>query len=337
MRNWAARDRQIEISSDTFRRSIYRPFMKSSLAFGPGLNHERSQVPRMFPEAGMENYGFYCLSGGGGHHFAVLAVNVIPDLHLIETGQFFPRFTYEKLDDSSGPSDPQGTFDLTDGRVSGDTVVNGYRRIDNISDDALQRYQAAFGDGVTKDDIFASIYALLHSELYRSTYAADLKRQLPQISLPDTAEDFRKFVEAGEQLLELHIRYEEQPEYSLGEEAVFGDTDDLDFYRVQKLRWGGKSRTPNKTQIVVNDNITLTGIPDEAHEYMLGSRSALEWILDRYQVKTDKDSGIVNDPSDWGLEHGNPRYIVDLIKKITYVSVETVKIVNSLPKLTLRK
>nr|WP_275433507.1 type ISP restriction/modification enzyme [Brevibacterium sp. ACRRH] len=223
------------------------------------------------------------------------------------------------------------------GKPTSDTVVNGYRRIDNISDDALARYQEAFGAQVTKDDIFASIYALLHSEQYRSTYAADLKRQLPRIPLPDTAEDFRKFVEAGEHLLELHIRYEEQPEYPLGEETAFGDAGDPDFYRVQKLRWGGKTRTPDKTQIVVNDNITLTGIPDEAHEYLLGSRSALEWILDRYQVKTDKASGIVNDPNDWGLEHGNPRYIVDLIKKVTHVSVETVKIVKSLPKLTLRK
>ena len=106
---------------------------------------------------------------------------------------------------------------------------------------------------------------------------------------------------------------------------------------MQKLRWGGKARTPDKTQIVVNDNITLTGIPDEAHEYMLGARSALEWILDRYQVKTDKASGIVNDPNDWGLEHGNPRYIVGLIKKITHVSVETMKIVKALPRLTLKK
>ena len=162
---------------------------------------------------------------------------------------------------------------------------------------------------------------------------ADLKRQLPRIPLPDTSEDFRKFVEAGEHLLELHIRYEEQPEYPLGEETVLGDDADSEFYRVKKLRWG----TPYKSQIVMNDNITLTGIPDEAHEYVLGSRSALEWILDRYQVKTDKASETVNDPNDWGLEHGNPRYIVELIKKVTHVSVETVKIVKSLPKLTLKK
>ena len=338
MRNSAASDRHFEVSSDTFRKSIYRPFMKTNLAFGAGVNEERGQVPRMFPEAGMENYGFYLHGINPMQPFVLLATDLIPCLDLFgKAGQFFPRFTYEKLDDNSGEGDAQAVFDLVGGKPTSDTVVNGYRRIDNISDDALARYQEAFGAQVTKDDIFTSIYALLHSEQYRSTYAADLKRQLPRIPLPDTAEDFRKFVEAGEHLLELHIRYEDQSEYPLGEETVLGDDGDPEFYRVQKLRWGGKTRTPDKTQIVVNDNITLTGIPDEAHEYMLGSRSALEWILDRYQVKTDKASGIVNDPNDWSLEHGNPRYIVDLIKKVTHVSVETVKIVKSLPKLTLKK
>ena len=340
MRNSAAWDRHFEASSYTFRRSIYRPFMKTNLAFGAGINEKRGQVPRMFPEAGMENYGFYNVGMGSAVPFSVIAVDQIPDLHLTGAGsggQFFPRFTYEKLDDLSGSSDPQGTFDLSDGNATGGTVVSGYRRIDNISDDALMRYRKAFGADVTKDDIFASVYALLHSDQYRSTFAADLKRQLPRMPLPDTAEDFRKFVEAGERLLDLHIRYEEQPEYPLNEETALGAESDPEFYRVQKLRWAGNARTPDKSQIVVNGNVTLTGIPDEAHEYMLGSKSGLEWILDRYLVKTDKASGIVDDPNAWGLEHGNPRYIVDLIKKVTYVSVETVKIVKSLPKLTLKK
>lgn len=332
--------REMSIPGDVrIESSLYRPFSREHLAAEKAIIHRPAVIGRFFPEMGMENYGFYVVAAGAGHKFSLFASDAIVDLALwgSGSGQFFPRYTYEKLDGVSGEESTQGEFHLDSGASSSDTVVNGYRRIDNISDDALRRYQEAFGAQVTKDDIFASIYALLHSEQYRSTYAADLKRQLPRIPLPDTAEDFRKFVESGEQLLELHIRYEEQPDYPLNEETAFGDAGDPDFYRVQKLRWGGKARTPDKTQIVVNDNITLTGIPDEAHEYMLGSRSALEWILDRYQVKTDKASGIVNDPNDWGLEHGNPRYIVGLIKKVTYVSVETMKIVKALPRLTLKK
>lgn len=333
-----ARRKKIYYDGSAVRQAMYRPFQKQNLYFSRDLNDMVYQVPRMFPERGMENYSFYLNTGGTNLPFCLLATDVICDLNFFgQGGQFFPRFTYEKLDENLGEGDTQGAFALGGGKPTSDTVVNGYRRIDNISDDALARYQEAFGAQVTKDDIFVSIYALLHSEQYRSTYAADLKRQLPRIPLPDTAEDFRKFVEAGEHLLELHIRYEEQPEYPLGEESVLGDDGDPEFYRVKKLRWGGKARTPDKSQIVVNDNITLTGIPDEAHEYVLGSRSALEWILDRYQVKTDKASGIVNDPNDWGLEDGNPRYIVELIKRVTHVSVETVKIVKSLPTLTLKK
>ena len=105
--------------------------------------------------------------------------------------------------------------------------------------------------------------------------------------------------------------------------------------RVTKMRFAGKRPNVDKSTIVYNDLITLSGIPPEAHEYMLGSRSAIEWILERYQIKTDKPSGIVNDPNDWGLEHGNPRYILDLLKSIVTVSLETVKIVNSLPPLEI--
>ena len=81
--------------------------------------------------------------------------------------------------------------------------------------------------------------------------------------------------------------------------------------------------------------IVVSGIPNDAYRYMLGSRSAIEWIIDRYQVKTDKASGIVNDPNDWAAEAGDPRYILDLLKRIVTVSLETMKIVDALPDLDI--
>lgn len=216
-----------------------------------------------------------------------------------------------------------------------DIIIEGYRRVDNISDDALHRYQETFWDGVSKDDIFASTYALLHSPQYRNTFAADLKRQLPRIPLPPNFEAFEEFVAAGKTLLDLHINYETVDPYPLHEQHSTADSNSADFYRVQKLKYGGSARNKDLSTIVYNANVTLSGIPDEAHEYVLGSRTALDWILDRYQVKTDKASGIVNDPNDWGLEHDDPRYIVDLIKRFTTISVETMKIVKNLPALEL--
>ena len=97
----------------------------------------------------------------------------------------------------------------------------------------------------------------------------------------------------------------------------------------------GPARNSNKSGIACNSNITLSGIPDQAHQYRLGSRSALDWLIERYQVKTDSKSGITNDPNDWATEHGEPRYIIDLIKRITTVSVRTVEVVQGLPQLPI--
>ena len=212
-------------------------------------------------------------------------------------------------------------------------LVDDPSRRDNITGEALDAYRSRYGQWVTKDQIFAYVYGILHSPDYREKYASDLARMLPRIPEVATAEAFVSFTEAGQLLMDLHIGYEEAEPYPLEECLSSGAPDGPDRYRVQKMRWGGTRRDANRSVIVCNDWITLAGIPDEAHEYVVGPRSALEWLIDRCQVKTDKASGIVNDPNDWGSEIGNPPYIIDLVKRVTTVSVETVKIVRALPPL----
>ncbi|RLP60465.1 damage-inducible protein, partial [Kocuria rhizophila] len=245
-------------------------------------------------------------------------------------GRFFPRYPY---DPRGPPAENENPTELDLGLGGGESgvVVGGYRRIDNVTDETLARYTEAFGEGVSKDEIFASVYAQLHDPAYRQKYAADLKRQLPRIPLPGSAENFRAYARAGRELMDLHIGYETVEPYPLTESHSTGDESDPAFYQVTKMRWGGTGRAKDRSVIVYNGNITLSGIPEAAHEYMLGSRSGLEWLLDRYRVKTDKASGIVNDPNDWALEHENPRYIVDLVKRVTTVSVRTMEIVKGLP------
>ena len=186
---------------------------------------------------------------------------------------------------------------------------------------------------VTKDHIFAYVYGILHSPDYRERYAADLAKILPRIPEVATSDAFSAFSEAGQRLLDLHINYEAAEPYTLDELTPQGAPDGPECYRALKMRWGGTTTSPDHSKIVYNDWITLAGIPEEAHDYVVGPRSALAWLLDRYQVTTDKTSGIVNDPNDWGLEMGYPRYIIDLVKRVTTVSVETVAIVNGLPPL----
>ena len=216
-------------------------------------------------------------------------------------------------------------------------VVDGYRRVDNVTDTALKRFVGVFGKSFTKDDIFFYVYGLLHSPEYRETYAADLKKMLPRIPL---VEDPSAFVEAGLTLSELHVGYESVTPYPLDGLDAEPAGDRYDFFRVGKMAFAkvrreGKLVADHGT-IVYNSKLTLRGIPETAHRYMLGSRSAIEWIIDRYQVKTDQDSGIVNDPNDWSKEVGDPRYILDLLARIVTVSLETMTIVDALPALAIR-
>ncbi len=301
---------------------LYRPFCKQALWSDPRLNDRTYQLPSMFPTPDHPNHGFVVMAPRPGVEFAALAVDALPDLSFFTyTGQFFARYTYEQVEND--------VLDL------GGDVVDGYHRVDNITDTTLAQYRRWYGPAASKDAIFAFVYGLLHSPDYRERFAADLRRSLPRI--PRLAADgFAAFSDAGQRLLDLHIDYEKATPYPLsvtGEpERVNGEAT-YDAYRVRKMTYAGKGRDKDRTSIVYSPRITVSGIPEEAQRYMLGSRSALDWLLDRYQVRTDKASGIVNDPNDWAREVGNPRYILDLITKVTTVSVETVRIVDSLPPL----
>ena len=310
------REERISVGSNQITTSIYRPFNRQQLYFDPRVIHRPAQYASYFP-SNERNHGFYYVGAGSVVPFSVLMIDAIPDLHVTGAGsggQFFPRFVYDV--------EPQ------DGALA---MFDGPQRRDNITDTALARYRELYGADVTADDVFFAVYGLLHSEDYRREFDADLRKMLPRIpELADPA-DFRTFTAAGRALSDLHIGYESADLYPV--ELSGPIRDDL---RVTKMRYGGKAANWDRTVIHVAPGVTISGIPAAAHEYKLGSRSALDWILERYQVKTDKASGIVNDSNDWGAEHGNPAYIVELIRRIVTVSVETVRIVQSLPALRYR-
>ncbi len=266
--------------------------------------------------------------------------NVLPDLHLTGDSQCFPFYTYDE---------------------------DGSHRRENITDWALAQFRARYqttppapslnqargsrDEVITKWDIFYYVYALLrhhlprtirrqpetgsaaHSRLSPECQSSALARAskpclgTPEIaskqSFDTPAEAFRAFADAGKQLAELHVHYEQQPEYPL--QMIENPGRPLN-WRVEKMKL-----SKDKSQIIYNDFLTLAGIPPETFEYRLGNRSALEWVLDQYRVKTDPRSGIVNDPN----RPEDPEYIVRLIKKVVTVSLATVNIINKLPKLTL--
>lgn len=316
---------KMSFADTVLTQSIYRPFFKQNLYFAHLMNHERGQQPKYFPVRDMNNCGFYVVGPGNDKPFTALMTDALPDLSFWGSGQgqFFPRYTYAE---SSGD-----LFSQADGPSS---PADRYTRVDNVTDATLASYRAKYGPAITKDDIFYYVYGLLHSPDYRERFAADLRKMLPRIPQVPSS-DFRAFSNAGRALSELHIGYESVEPYSLQEHWAIDPEalDEVERYRVTQMKYGGKAGAWDQTTVKYNGYLTLTGLPEEVQRYTLGSRSAVDWILERYQVKTDKASGIVNDPNDWGREHGDPRYIRDLLGRIVTVSVETMKIVDALPTL----
>ncbi len=302
------------------RVGMYRPFCKQNIYFDQYLNHERSQLARFFPTRDQRNICIV-LTGAASHfEFTPFITDKLPDLHLLDTGQCFPRYTYR-------PSNAQGDL------YSDDTDY-AYTCVDNITDEILADYHASYGPEITKDDVFHYVYGMLHSPQYRSEFAADLKKMLPRIP---KVRDFHEFARAGRALAELHVGYESVVSYPL-EEIVSAPAgmSDRQLYRVEKMSFGkGGGRAKDRSRIVYNSYLTLSGVPEEAYRYMLGSRSGVEWVMDRYRVRADKASGIVNDPNDWATECADPRYIVDLVKRVVTVSLETMKVVDALPEIDI--
>jgi predicted helicase len=331
LKNRLISNRDATFAQNRILTGAYRPFCKQRVYFDRVLNHIVGLTPSMFPTPHHQNLGFYLVGTGSDKPFSLVMTRSLPDLAFwgSGSGQYFPRWTYTKAD----PVD--GELDFTSS--ANDVDEHGYRRIDNITDQILDIYRDALGEQVTKDGIFYYVYGLLHDPAYRETSAADLKKMLPHIPTPETRERFDQLAAAGRALAELHVDYESVDPYPL--DVALKPTapaDDRETWRVQKMKWA-KRKDPetgknvdDRTTIIYSPKVAISGIPVEAERYMLGSRSALAWIIDRYQVKTDKASGIVNDPNDWCDEHDDPTYIVDLIKRVTTVAVETMRIVDSL-------
>lgn len=317
-----AKGQRIEVGSDGFRVASYRPFFRQHLYLDRALNNSVYQLPRIFPSSTSRTH--FILIETKLHAPdrvpGILAMDVPADIKAVSgavgfAAVGFPRYVY-------------GAGQVGQANFEEDAV-------DNVKDDAVSRFQASYGDAVTNDHIFAYVYGILHSPDYRERYAIDLSKMLPRIPEVASADDFFAFAEAGQRLLDLHIGYEKAEPYPLHEQVAIGAPDGDARWRVEKMKWGGNRKQPDRSTIIVDDWVTLSGIPDEAHRYVVGPRTALEWLIDRYRIRVDKASGIVNDVNDWGLELDppNPRYIVDLIKRVTTVSFETMNIIDSLPPL----
>ena len=350
----------LHITPTAIQHGLYRPFTRQHIYFSADLNEYTNQLPQIFPSIRHRNLCVTITGEGSSKEFATLCTETMPDLHLLGAGvstQTFPLYTWEPLSPTSG-NEPDLFADLATASESqadraatassldfsrpiGDqipVILDGYRRVDNVTDATLASYREHYKDaGITKEDIFFYVYALLHHPEYREHYEDDLKKMLPHIP---RAAGFHTYASVGRELADLHVNYERvEPYPSVQEEAsLHAPADPWERYRIgeRKMRFPKLGRRDKDfTRLEYNDYVTLTGIPAEAQGYSISGRSPLEWIIDRYHVKTDKASGIVNDPNDFLREQGRPDAVVDLIKRLVTVSMRTQELLATLPKLEI--
>lgn len=323
------RKRYYNVVDCEYRESIYRPFYKQYLLYYKPLNERQYQIPKLFPTSEHKNL-VICVSGiGGTKENSTLISNSIVDLNCLDAGtQCFPLYWYEEEKKTYATGGMDNLFK--------ENAETSYIQRDGITDWILTTAYKQYGYKVTKEDIFYYVYGLLHSPDYRTTFATDLKKSLPRLPLVEKADDFWTFSKAGRALADLHLNYETIETYKkcLVLHAPLTNKGDSVNYRVEKMRFGKiDSKTADKSVIHYNHAITIEGIPAEAYEYVVNGKSAIEWIMERYAVTTDKKSGITNDPNDWAREHDDEKYIFNLLLRVINVSVQTVEIVKGLPKL----
>ncbi len=311
-----------------YRVATYRPFDRRWVNVAPIFNNTAGKIRRTFPHPDTDNLVIVVSTKGARNPFTVFITRDVPDVHpWVDDVPYLPLC----ITSNRREADQTALFDEAASNLTS-----------TITEHALTRFRQVVPD-FTDRDVFFTVYAILHAQDYRDAFAADLKRSLPRIPVPDDASVLKALAAAGRDLANLHLHFESADIWSdldYRTRDAF-DSENPAHLRVQKMRYAkqpnpddpGGRKVDDPTTIVFNDFVTITDIPVRAHEYRLGSRSALDWVVEQQQVKTDQKSGITNDPNDWATEHGDPRYILDLVGRVVTVSMRTLDIIDGLPSL----
>ncbi|RPY48383.1 DEAD/DEAH box helicase [Pseudomonas aeruginosa] len=314
----AADGAPLRLRPDCIGTMVYRPFTKQAFTYDSNVVHRVGQMPRIFPDAKAENLLIMVKQRPAEVGQLALMVNCPPELQTDGGTQCFPLYLYDETAQASKDD------------LFAEPVEGGLRRRAAITDAGLAHFASAYpGEAISKEDLFYYVYGILHSPDYRERFADNLSKELPRIPAVKRAADFWAFSKAGRDLADLHLNYETVEPYPLTIEAK-GTLTDAD-YRVEKMKFAKKG---DKSTVIYNPRITLRGIPEAAWDYVVNGKAALDWVMERQAVRTDKASGIVNDANDWAVETmGNPKYPLELFQRVVTVSLETQKIVNNLPAL----
>jgi predicted helicase len=325
LKNELAKGTVLNFDASRIVPSIYRPFTKQWLYFDRKLNERVYQMPAIFPHASAENRVIMVKNRWSGTGHLALMLDVVPEFQIDGGAQCFPLYLYEYPENTDAHGKEQTRLFATARARSTGAVLR-----DGITDEGLAQFQSAYsGENITKEDVFYYVYGILHSADYRERYADNLGKELPRMPRVKNPKDFWAFSQAGRMLGDLHVGYEDVDEFPATVEGPAKKS--RESYRVEKMKFG---KGKDKSVIHYNEFITVRDIPLEAYEYVVNGKSAIEWVMERQAVTTDKASGIVKDANDWANETvKDARYPLSLLLRLINVSLQTQKIVKALPPL----
>jgi predicted helicase len=317
------RGKTIKFDKSLVQNVLYKPFNLQSMYYDEVLIHRTSKTALMFPKKGVTNKVISITGLGIVKDFSTIVSGFIPASKLTENGQCFPLYFYEEINSEEPPL-----------IKSKDVQAEGYIRRDAITDFAKIKFQETYNDtSINKEDIFNYVYGLFHHPGYKLKYKTDLRKVPPRIPY---LKDFWAISSRGAELSNLHLNYENVKPFDLIEEVSKGSPKaHKDLYRVNEagMKFPKKNKIEDRSSIIFNPHITLKGIPSSAYDYLVNGKSGIEWVMEKYAVSKDKESCIPNDPNTWS---DDSRFVIDLVKKVVQVSVETVRIINEFPVFELK-
>ncbi|GAA9323086.1 hypothetical protein BTM398_12090 [Helicobacter pylori] len=277
-----------ESNEKRIRLALYRPFNKQWLYFDKNLNEEQSQLPKIFPNKDAQNVVINT-GVGNGKNFSTLVSDCISSCDLILHNQAYPLYYYDDLGNRHH-------------------AISGY---------ALNLFRKHYEDNlIAEEEIFYYIYAILHHKGYLEKYKNSLTKEEPRIAL---SEDFKELSVLGKELGELHLNYESGEMHASVEYKTLMNAEEEGYYDVEKMKRQGNS-------IKYNNNITITKIPDKAFEYVVNGKSAIDWVIKRYQKTMDKDSLIENNPNDYK----DGKYVFELLCRVIKLSEKSVDLIEKI-------
>ena len=290
--------------------SLYRPFTKQYLYFNRFWNERYSQQDKFKNYLSIGTVGI-----GGNKDFSITILNNIGDFQTLQNANFYPLYYVEEDNKNKDKS----LFETLDG-------IENENKKDGISDYIYNLAKEKYSTKISREDIFYYIYGFLHNEDYKKEFEADLKKLIPRLPLVDDYNTFKIYSDIGRELAELHLNYENIERDS----NIIVEGEESNNFKVEKMRFTNKDK---KDTIIFNSDIKITNIPLEAYDYQVNGKSAIEWIVERYAVTVNKDSGIENNPNLWCEENENPRYILDLLLSVISLSLKTNELIKKLPRI----